>query len=793
MGGRRSEDIFPAKLQRFAFDEILASYFERRISFACPREYPLSFFQPNLYMHMRKLFASLLFIVICFNATAQQKLMGFKDSAATRQLLLEHQFDASLRNADLDSNMKFLSSRPHHVGSEKGKINAEYIAALFRQAGFETSIETYQVLFPTPKNRLLELLSAKPFKAKLEEPAIAEDHTSNQKTEQLPTYNAYSADGDVTAELGFVNRGVPADYEELERMGIDVKGKIVIAKYGGSWRGIKPKVAAEHGAIGCIIYSDPADDGYTRGDVYPAGPFKNKDGAQRGSVMDMPVYPGDPLTPGIGATASAKRLERKDAITIMKIPVLPISYDDALPFLQSLRGPVVPAGWRGTLPITYHAGPSVDKVHLKLAFNWDIKPVNDVIAKIPGSVYPDEWVLRGNHHDAWVNGASDPLSGLVAELAEAKAIGDLVKNGYRPKRTLVYCAWDGEEPALLGSTEWVEDHAEELKKKAVVYINSDGNGRGFVGAEGSHTLESFFNEVAEDVKDPQTGLSIRDRRYAKTMVDAPGADREKLLGNKRIRLAALGAGSDYSPFIQHLGISSIDVGFGGENEGGEYHSIYDSYDNYIRFKDPGFNYGIALAKTAGRLTLRMAEADVLPFEFSSFYKVISEYAADVKTVLDKMRSSVEVQNKMVADNLFDAAKDPTKPYSSPKAKEPVPYLNFSSLENALAALKTATESFEKLVPNANALPVERQQQLNAVLFNAERSLMLAKGLPRREWYRHSIYAPGYYTGYGVKTLPGIREGIEEKHWEEAQQNIELAAVTLNGYTADVNKAIEILK
>lgn len=742
---------------------------------------------------MRKSTILLMFIAICTSTNAQRKLLGFKDSAATQQLLLEQQFDASLRNADLDSNLKFLSSRPHHVGSAQGKINAEYIAGLFRQAGFETTIETYQVLFPTPKIRELELMGVKPYKAKLDEPVLKEDRTTNQKSEQLPSYNAYSADGDVTAELVFVNRGVPADYEELERMGIDLKGKIVIAKYGGSWRGIKPKVAAEHGAVGCIIYSDPADDGYTKGDVYPTGAFRNKDGVQRGSVMDMPVYPGDPLTPGTGATANATRLNRSDAITIMKIPVLPISYEDALPLLQSLRGPVAPATWRGTLPITYHVGPGADKVHLKLAFNWDLKPVNDVIAKIKGSEFPDEWILRGNHHDAWVNGASDPLSGLVAELEEAKAIGELVKHGFKPKRTLVYCAWDGEEPALLGSTEWVEDHAEELNQKAVAYVNSDGNGRGFVGVEGSQSFEPLFNEIATEVKDPQTGISIRDRKYAKTMVDAGSSQREKLLGDKRIKMNALGAGSDYSPFIQHLGISSIDIGFGGEDEGGEYHSIYDSYDNFIRFKDPKFDYGIALAKTAGRFTLRLANADVLPFDFGSFYKSVAEYTTEVKTLIETMRSSVETQNKMIIENLFEAARDPQKQYSSPKPKAPVPFLNFSSLENALAALKTSTEAYEKLAANAISLPSEKQQQLNVLLYHIERSLLLPKGLPRRQWYRHSICAPGYYTGYGVKTLPGIREGIEEKHWEEAQQNIELVAGSINSYTAVVNQAVELLK
>ncbi len=453
-----------------------------------------------------------------------QKIMGFNDPNAANQIDWEKKFDAQLNAKNLDTWMQFLASHPHHVGSPQDKVNAEYIANLFRQWGYQTEIESYYVLFPTPKTRSLELIGSKPFKAKLEEPALNEDKTSGQKTEQLPSYNAYSADGDVTAELVFVNHGIPSDYEELERMGIDVKGKIVIAKYGGSWRGIKPKVAHEHGAVGCIIYSDPEDDGYAQGDVYPEGAFRPKDGVQRGSVMDMPVYPGDPLTPGVGATKDAKRLNRSEAITIMKIPVLPISYEDALPLLQSLGGQVVPASWRGALPITYHVGPGKDKVHLKLQFNWEIKQLYDVIAKLPGSELPDEWIIRGNHHDAWVNGAADPVSGIVSELEEARAIGELVKKGFKLKRTLVYCAWDGEEPGLLGSTEWTEDHQVELKQKAVFYLNTDGNSRGFINASGSHSLEPFFNEIANVVIDPQTGVSIKERKYALSMVtaDQPG-------------------------------------------------------------------------------------------------------------------------------------------------------------------------------------------------------------------------------------------------------------------------------
>lgn len=742
---------------------------------------------------MRKIIFSLAILLSLFTTANAQKLMGFADSTSAQQLSWEKQFDVQLSAANMDTWMKFLTSHPHHVASPHDKANAEYIAGLFKQWGYTTEIVTYYPLFPTPKTRVLELLGSKPYKAKLEEPFLKEDKTSGQRAEQLPTYNAYSADGNVTAELVFVNRGIPADYEELEHMGVDVKGKIVIAKYGGSWRGIKPKVAAEHGAIGCIIYSDPEDDGYARGDVYPKGAFRRKDGVQRGSVMDMPVYPGDPLTPGIGATRDAKRLERKDAATIMKIPVLPISYEDALPLLQSLGGPVVPASWRGALPITYHAGPGKDKVHLQLSFSWDLKPLYNVIATLPGYQFPNEWVIRGNHHDGWVNGAADPISGLVAEMEEARAISELVKKGYRNKRTLVYCAWDGEEPALLGSTEWVEDHATELQQKAVAYINSDGNSRGFINAGGSHALEPFFNEVARDVIDPQTGVAINERLYAKTITESPEANRAKMIGNKNVKLSALGSGSDYTPFLQHLGISSLNVGFGGEGSGGEYHSIYDSYDLFTRFKDPGFNYGVALSKTAGRVTLRLANAEVLPVDFNSFYKTVADYAADIKTLADNMRSQTEIQNRMIKEKLYDLARDQTKPYRATDVKEAVPFLNFSDLDNTLVQIKTSVEEFQRLYATATRLPIEKQQQLNTILYQSERSLLQEKGLPRRSWYRHQVYAPGYYTGYGVKTLPGIREGVEERNWQEARESIETATRTLQLYNKQVNAAIALLK
>jgi N-acetylated-alpha-linked acidic dipeptidase len=742
---------------------------------------------------MRKSLLTALCVFITIALWSQNKsITGYSPEGASAEIKLEEQFDAQLKPSNLDEWMKDLTARPHHLGSSYGKHDAEYIRDLFKSWGYEAEIETYKVLFPTPKVRVLELLSPSKFKASLAEPALKEDATSGQTKEQLPTYNAWSADGDVTADLVFVNYGVPADYEELERLGIDVKGKIVIAKYGGSWRGIKPKVAQEHGAIGCLIYSDPEEEGYYQGEVYPAGPYRSKFGAQRGAVMDLPVRPGDPITPGVGATADAKRIDRKDAENLLKIPVQPISYADAEPLLRALGGPVAPAAWRGALPITYRIGPGPAKVHLKLEFDWKLVDCLNVIAKMKGSEFPDEWVMRGNHHDAWVNGAADPISGMVALMEEARAVSELVKTGWKPKRTIVYCAWDGEEPALIGSTEWVEHHAQELQQKVVAYINSDGNGRGFLYAGGSHTLEPLVGEIARDVIDPQTKISVQERAKAAYATSAQTTAAIKaILDKPSMSIGALGSGSDYSPFFQHLGIPSLNIGFGGEDNGGEYHSIYDSYDHYVRFKDPGFDYGIALTKTAGRATLRLVNAKVLPFDFKSFYTTVNRYANEVTSLLDNLRESTEVENRMIKDNYFVYAQDPREKYVAPLAKESVPYLDFSALQNALQALKKSSETYSDLVV-VHSKSATQVDQLNKTLYQAEQKLMIDAGLPRRPWYKHSIYAPGYYTGYGVKTLPGIREAIEQRNWKEAQEQIGIAAAAIAKYTKEVDASCSLL-
>ncbi|BAV09768.1 N-acetylated-alpha-linked acidic dipeptidase [Filimonas lacunae] len=701
-------------------------------------------------------------------------LAGFTEKASQTQLQNEARFDQLISADNIGKTIYEFSARPHHIGSAAGKAVAGKVAARFKEYGFTVNIETFQVLFPTPKVRELELTYPTKYKAVLKELAVKEDPSSSQEG-QLPTYNAWGADGDVNGELVFVNYGLPSDYEQLEKLGIDVNGKIVIAKYGRSWRGIKPKIAQEHGAIGCIIYSDPKDDGYYQGEVYPKGAFKNEYGVQRGSVMDMVVYPGDPLTPNIASTENAPRLERSKAANLLKIPVLPISYHDAKPLLEALGGPVAPEDWRGALPITYHVGPGSAKVHLHVECEWKQTPCYDVIATMQGEAYPDEWVIRGNHHDAWVNGAADPVSGLAALLEEAKAIGQLVKQGWKPQRTLVYCAWDGEEPGLMGSTEWVEAHADELEQKAVIYINTDGNGRGFLQAGGSHALEPLMDDIAKAVIDPQTKVSVYERRKANDIIKASTLiARKDALAKRSLSLSALGSGSDYTSFLQHVGVPSLNLEFGGEDDGGEYHSIYDSYSNYVRFKDSGFLYGAALAQTAGRVALRMANAEILPFNFRTLYTTVNGYVTDLMSQVEQMREATNVENQILRGRAYKLAADPKTLSIAPKPKEELPYMDFSPLQNAMQdfdkVTRLAGDSLSRFLLTTND-----HGPINKLLFQAEQQLMNPKGLPSRPWFKHTLYAPGFYTGYGVKTMPGIREAIEQRKWNQAQEQINLAA------------------
>lgn len=740
---------------------------------------------------MRLLVAAVsLFALTAQAADTGRPLRGYTAETSAAEIQWEQKFREIPDRDRLRENMRRLSARPHHVGSPYDKDNAEWLLAQLKSYGLDANIEEFTTLFPTPKSRLLELEGPKPFKATLQEPPIPEDPTSNQTSEQLPTYNAFSRDGDVTAPLVYVNYGRPEDYEVLDRMGVSVKGAIVIARYGMSWRGIKPKVAAEHGAVGCIIYSDPHDDGYAQGDTYPAGPTRPPEGVQRGSVMDMPVYPGDPQTPGVGAKPGVKLIPLDEVKTITKIPVLPISYADATPFLKALGGETVPVAWRGSLPLTYHSGPSTAKAHLALAFNWDRKTLYDVIAKIPGSKYPDQWVIRGNHHDGWVNGAEDPISGASPELEEARSLGELVKQGWKPSRTIIYCFWDGEEPALLGSTEWAEYHADELKQHAVAYFNTDGNGRGYFGAEGSHSLENFVNDVAKDIKDPETGMSVWKRRKLVDISRATPKDRAELRSRADLRIPALGSGSDYTVFIDHLGVASVNLGYGGEDTGGQYHSIYDDFYWYTHYSDTDFSYGRALAQTAGTMILRMADADVLPFQFTDLADTVHMYLTQLKELDTEERDKAKERDKEISEGVYDALKDPKKTLVPPPAEAIPPYLNFAPLEQASDDLTDAAQAYDKAYSASAA--ANPNPQLNEDLMRSERLLTDSRGLPNRPWFEHLLYAPGFYTGYGVKTIPGVREAIEQKQWSEANEQIQHVSAALEHEVDLLKQATKLL-
>jgi N-acetylated-alpha-linked acidic dipeptidase len=730
--------------------------------------------------------------------TTNFPLTGYSSQSSPLESDLEKKFQNGISPDNIRENMRRLSARPHHVGSPYDKDNAEWILSKFKEWGFDAKIETFNVLFPTPKIRVLEMLQPTRFQAKLQEPVVPSDPTSGQTDEQLPTYNAYSIDGDVTAPVVYVNFGTREDYEQLDRLEVSVKGAIVISRYGDGWRGIKPKVAAEHGAIGCIIYSDPKGDGFYQGDDYPSGGWRPRDGVQRGSVMDTD-YPGDPLTPGIAATADAKRLSIKEAKTITKIPVLPISYADALPLLSALKGPVAPEDWRGALAITHHIGPGPAQVHLKVASNWDIKPVYDVIATLHGSDGGREWVLRGNHHDAWVNGAEDPISGQAPMLEEARMLGELHRQGWAPKRTIIYCAWDGEEPGLLGSVEWVEAHVDELKTHAVAYINSDTNERGFLFPGGTQDLQSFISGVSRDIQDPETHMSVWQRSHLASIARAKDAEeRSDIRKRSDLLVRAVGDGSDYTAFQDFAGISTLSVEFGDEDDGDQYHSIYDDFYWYTHFVDTDFAYGRALAQTAGTAMMRLAGADLIPVDYSPQAEAIAKYESDLEKLLKDKQDQVTERNLELQEGLFTATADPRKPSVPPPVETVPPYMNFSSLKNAIELLKKSSVRYSKALSDwrAKGSPVFSEpslQLMNADLIRISRLYLNEKGLPERPWFKNQIYAPGAYTGYGAKPIAAVREYMDEKKWKEADAEIPQVAQVIENAAAGIGKAAEDLE
>ncbi len=677
---------------------------------------------------------------------------GFPVRDTDVELRWEQQAQAIPDAMHLRQYMEFMAADPHNAGSPRSKVIAEYLLENLKEWGLKATIEEFESLIPYPTIRQLQVVSPKRYTALLKEPAFSEDPDSTDEN-QLPTYNAYSASGDVTADVVYANYGMPEDYEWLASQGIDVRGKIVVTRYGRSWRGIKPKVAAEHGAVGCIIYSDPQQDGYFEGDVFPLGPMRPPDGVQRGSVLDMPLYPGDPQSPGWASEKGARKLSVADSKTIMKIPVLPISWADAQHILEPLKGPLVPRKWRGALPFTYHAGPGV-QVHLKMDFDWSVRPLYDVIATIPGSEFPDEWVMAGNHHDAWVNGADDPVSGAVSLMETARALAILQKQGWKPKRTIKIAFWDGEEFGLLGSTEWVEKHQDELRQKGVAYLNSDNTSKGWLYVNGSHTLEQFVEELADSITQPNSTTNL-----AEASLHHPTGDDEDELppqrGRKSFSIGALGAGSDYVAFLDYLGIASMNEGFAGSTKSGIYHSIYDSIYWYTHFSDSNFVHARALSQFTSTALLRLSGASVLPFEFSRFGSTVSTY-------LDEIDKQAQHNGQR---------------------------LDFSGLRRQLEILKVSSDKYEALldaVMQRGSFESSQEQAVNRDLIKTERTLTDPDGLPNRPWYKHEIYAPGFYTGYGVKTIPGVREAVDAKDWPLAQKQ----SVVLEQCLSHLNEVVD---
>ncbi len=656
-------------------------------------------------------------------------IRGFLTKDIPDEQKLEEQVQTVPDPGRMRQYMNFMAREPHNAGSPRSKAVAEYILGSLKEWGLDARIEEFESLLPTPTIRQVEVVSPKRFVAKLKEPFIPADPDSGD-AHQLPTYNAFAASGDVTGDVVYVNFGVQEDYEWLGKQGIDVKGKIVIARYGKSWRGIKPKVAAEHGAIACLIYSDPHEDGYFEGDVFPKGPMRPAEGVQRGSVLDMPLYPGDPLSPGWASEKGSKRLSMAEAKSLMKIPVLPISYADAQPILEQLTGPLVPRDWRGSLPFTYHAGPGSTRVHMKTDYDWSIRPLYDVIATIQGSDSPDEWVMAGNHHDAWVNGADDPVSGAVALLETARSLALLQKQGWKPKRTIKLAFWDGEEFGLIGSTEWAEKHQDELKEKGVAYLNSDSSAKGWIQIGGSHTLEEFAAEVAGSVQQPGANTSLADA----ALHHPPSDDSDENPPPKKktsFSISALGAGSDYVAFLDFLGVASMNASFGGQSKSGIYHSVYDSVYWYTHFSDGNFNDGRALSQYTATALLRLSGSSVLPFEFGHFANTVGSYVDEIQK---------------------DAQRGGQK-------------MDFPGVSKQLEILKENGDKYDALLEAAMLKPsldAARVNIVNSALLRTERVLTRPEGLPNRAWYKHQIYAPGLYTGYGVKTIPGVREAVDNK-------------------------------
>jgi N-acetylated-alpha-linked acidic dipeptidase len=673
----------------------------------------------------------------------EQTLGGFTAASSRAELARERELASKLSAKEAEADFDVMTAEPHHAGSPYELKLADYVEGRFKEYGFDVSRREYSVLLPWPGERSIEVVAPDTVKLHVEEEVLPDDPYAS-KPGILPAYNAYSPSGDVTGELVYVNYGIPADYEQLAKLGVDVKGKIVLARYGGSWRGIKPKVAAEHGAIACLIYSDPRDDGYFQGDTFPDGPWRGMGMIQRGSVMDMPRYPGDPSTPDKPSSAGADALPIDQIKTLSPIPVQPLSARDGQTLLERLKGQVVPEAWRGALPLTYHLGPGPARVHVKLQMDYARRRLVDVVGTVTGSEAPDEWVIVGSHRDAWVFGASDSVSGHVSMMSVARAMGQMMKAGWRPRRTLMFVSWDGEEPGLLGSTEFVEDLTSELRGKTAIYVNRDAGATGpFFSASAVHSLTPFVYELAKSIPSDQPGKTLYDRWLEHAREEKPAKDGQKPLAAPEV--GALGSGSDFTAFLDHIGISSLDMGVGGTGDGGTYHSIYDDPAWFKKYIDPDFKWSVLAARVTGVALLRLSEAEVLPLDYQT-------YARQITTYIDEIRKEAEKK-------------------SAVKAKQ----IDFAGLRSAALAFAEAGAGARGRGATLLAASPTRDAlaAINRQLMAVERELIAPGGLPDRPWFRHTIYAPGLYTGYGVKTIPGVREAVDSGNFTRAAEQAKI--------------------
>ena len=705
---------------------------------------------------------SALHSVLSQHGAVDTALDGFTPENSVAERRWEEQFRAVPASASAREHLRRLTAEPHVAGTKEDYATAVYVRDQMKSYGLQAELKEYHVLLPYPKNpTIVELIAPRRERLKVKEAILPQDPSSaNPKI--IPLFNGYSASADVTASLVYVNYGLPPDYGALKNAGVDVKGKIAIARYGNSFRGVKAKVAEDNGAVGLLIYSDPAEDGYGQGDVYPRGPWRPESSGQRGSVQYLFLYPGDPLTPGEPSIPGTPRLKMEEAKNLTHIPVQPLSYGDARVLLEPMKGPVRPKGFQGGLPFPYHVGGTRDvRVHLKTDMDFQTRTIWNVIARIDGETEKDRWVVMGNHRDAWTFGAVDPNSGTTAMLEAARGFGQLLKQGWKPRRTMVLCSWDGEEQGLIGSTEWAEENAAELRQKAVAYLNMDAavSGQNF-GASSVPSLWKLIRGATRDVKDPKTGKSIYQQWQERAREQQPESEKDS---KAEAAIGALGSGSDFTPFLQHLGIPSSDMSFGGDY--GVYHSAFDSFYWMSHFGDPAFVYHVAAAQLWGTMALRLAGADGLPLDYTDYANQIREYFSD----------SVKTAKRRNLENAFDE-----------KAMTDA----VGDFEEVAARIERDKNRAIEDNRTKNSRATARLEKINNALIAAERDFIDERGLAGRPWYKHQIYAPGIYTGYAAQPLTDFSQALDDRNRVNTKDSLERIVAALKRATETLRKATE---